>query len=287
LGIILKHFFRIFTILLVITFSISARESYGQTVVNFTITKSTICPGEVTKLRVSANGPITFYWQYYNGTEWVDWVAFLQTITNSSAVEAQPNLQYTYRYRIRYNLGSTPGAGQEYYSNELILTVLDASNTGFISPMTQDVCIGGVATPIALSGSVGNIIWQKSSTTNDADFVTIPSETNTSLSNLSTTSVGTLYYRAIATNGSSCPSNTSEIVSVNVIPASNAGTATLSGTSTICANTTAPELTLSGYTGTIESWLASATITGTYTAISGTTTPTISNTNSAYYKASV
>ena len=46
LGIILKHFFRFFTILLVITFSISARESYGQTGVTLTIDKSIICPGE-------------------------------------------------------------------------------------------------------------------------------------------------------------------------------------------------------------------------------------------------
>ena len=45
MGIILKHFFRFFTILLVITFSISARESYGQGV-TLSIDKSIICPGE-------------------------------------------------------------------------------------------------------------------------------------------------------------------------------------------------------------------------------------------------
>jgi len=83
LGIILKHFFRFFTILLVITFSISAKESYGQ-VVEATVgigtsystsTSITICSGEtVTMFATASVDEIEFlYWQYKNASGvWVD-----------------------------------------------------------------------------------------------------------------------------------------------------------------------------------------------------------------------
>ena len=42
----MKHFLRIFSIFLAITFSLNASKSYGQTGVTISIDKSIICPGE-------------------------------------------------------------------------------------------------------------------------------------------------------------------------------------------------------------------------------------------------
>ena len=80
LGIILKHFFRFFTILLVITFSISAKESYGQDINGLYLSIVKQDPSKSSRVEICSGENIALYgntteiavdkmtFQYYNKT---------------------------------------------------------------------------------------------------------------------------------------------------------------------------------------------------------------------------
>ncbi|MEK0423245.1 MAG: hypothetical protein RLZ95_1155, partial [Bacteroidota bacterium] len=183
-----------------------------------------------------------------------------------------------------YRAKVTSGVCSIAYSNEILVTINQASNAGTITPVTQTICYNATPTAITISSYTGTIQWQ-SSLTAVGGYNDLVGQTSATLPSGSISNTTTMYYQAVVTSGV-CPSRTIT-ATVNVDPTTVEGTAAITaGNATICANTPAPTITLSGSVGTIQ-WLRSGTLTGTYTSVAGTLTPTISNTTTGYYKASV
>jgi hypothetical protein len=318
LAIILKHFFRFFTILLVITFSISARESYGQTGVTLSVDKSIICPGENIFINAISEDMAYPYVLIYFSEDNITFkplftpdpsfplnfkiydpadpaTVFNYQTTGSNFTTTLKRLYYKVALWTLKDANGNP-QGTPSYSNTVTLDIRPRANiqNGF-NNANQRLCINTPASaispilPVGTSYSwfmlapgqpVGTPYTPITEYQNVAD-PTLPS------SAIPTNIVGRTYFRLIASYGSDCSPDTS-ITYLNIDAQTVAGTISItSGTSTICANTTAPTLTLSGNVGSILNWSSSSTLTGTYSTVPGTSTPTISNTASAYYIATV
>ena len=159
--------------------------------------------------------------------------------------------------------------------------VVNAALPGTISGNDAAVCSGTNSTLLTLTGSSGNIQWQKSA--NGSSFAAISGAT--SLTYTATNLTALTYYKAVVTN-SNC-TIAAGTVSITVNPASVAGT--ISGSSSVCTGTNSAVLTLSGYAGDIQ-WVSSSTLTGTYTPITGATSATYTATDliaTTFYKAVV
>ncbi|MEK0423701.1 MAG: hypothetical protein RLZ95_1611, partial [Bacteroidota bacterium] len=297
MGIILKHFFRILTIVLVVFFSISARESYGQDV-SATVgigtsysasTSITICSGEtVTMFATASTDEIEFlYWQYKNSSGvWVDFnVEFgAYHLYPFEQIFTSPDNKNARLYRARY---FKVNSITEYYTNECSISIRPGSRAGGLATRTYTICNGTTPPDMTLIGTVGtNIRWQSSFTSITGTYTDMsPAITTVTLPGSAINKFQTGYYRAIVQN-SNCPADTlSPPITVNVTPLSNGGTASISsGTSTICYNTATPTITLSGSVGTVT-WQSSSTPGTGFVDIAGTSSPVIDATASKYYRA--
>ncbi len=164
-------------------------------------------------------------------------------------------------------------------------------NAGSIAT-NQTICSG--STPSTLTSTTGasggsgtlSYEWQSSTTSSSVGFNSI-SSTNTS-----TYSPGALtqttYFRRVATT-TNADSDTSNVVTITVNPASVGGS--ISGGATVCTGTNSTNLTLSGHTGSIVRWQSSTASdfsTGLTNIVNTTTTQTASNlTATTYYRAIV
>jgi hypothetical protein len=185
-----------------------------------------------------------------------------------------------------YRVKVTSGACTPAYSNEVLVTISQTSNAGTITPVSQTICQGGTPKPILLTGTiVGTIQWQKSSSPS-GPFSDIVGQTGTSLPIGSIDNSTTGYYQAVVTNGVCPPSIASSTVIVSL--PSQAGTVVLTGTSTICYNTTPPTLSLTGTNVGVVQWqYANLTDPTNFIDIGTTTPPTVSNTISRIYRVKV
>ena len=311
----MKHFFRVFTIFLVIFFSISAKESYGQTGVTLSIDKTIICPGEnIFISAISTDRPYPYVLIYVSD----DNITFRPLFTPDPSFPlsfkvyepGDPSTVFNYQTagsnftttlkRLYYKVALWTSkdangnpTGNVAYSNTVYVDVRPAANiqNGF-NNANQRVCINSNAAALSPISPVGtSYSWYKRAPGESvySPITAYQNVTNPTLptSAIPTNIVGRTYFRLVASYGADCSSDASSTY-LDVDEATVSGTVSISsGTATICANTTAPTLTLTGNTGSILNWSSSSTLTGTYATIPGTSTPTISNTSSAYYKVTV
>jgi hypothetical protein len=307
----LKHFLRIFSIFLAITFSLNASKSYGQVVLS--IDKTIICPGDNILLSVINNNDPYPYALIQFSTDNTNFTNLFTPGINHELVlqsydgtqtsvfnypTTESNTTTTIRkvyYRVAFWPTVVDGSptGTVAYSNTVSIDVRPAANVkfGFVNS-NQVVCLNSSALSIAPKTPVGTLFsWFKLGPT-DLVYVAIAGQQNNATPTLPANEIitnvpGITFYRVVATYGVECLSDMAS-TKVTVDPTSVAGTVSIaSGTASICANTTAPTLTLTGNTGSILNWSSSGTISGTYNSLGGSITPTISNTQTAYYIATV
>jgi hypothetical protein len=118
-------------------------------------------------------------------------------------------------------------------SNSASLSVSTLSIAGNVSA-NQGICSNASAANITLSNNTGTIQWQVSS--DNSSFTNISGATASPLTSAQIGSLSaTRYYRAAVTNGA-CSAANSNVVTITVTTAPNAGT--LSGTQSVCVNGT-------------------------------------------------
>lgn len=182
--------------------------------------------------------------------------------------------------------GNSTGAGARYgYFSDY------ASLTGGTATATSPVTCEGSTTSIVLTGSVGDIQWQTSPDgTNGWANVTGGSGANSATYTTPVLNTpGTLYYRALLTNGV-CTPPSSTLATITVDPKSKGGTATANKDS-LCENTSTI-VKITGYTGANIQWQDSTTGSTWKNVIGGSggttdtyTTPALSKTT--FYRAKV
>jgi hypothetical protein len=130
------------------------------------------------------------------------------------------------------------------------LTVSPVSDAGTASATETTLCAGTNEVTLSLADAVGAIQWQSSG--NNVTFSDVTGEVSTTYtaSNLTATT----YYRAVVTSGI-CSEATSNVVTVTVNNATEAGTASASSTE-VCFGTNTVTLTLSDAVGSIQ-WQSS------------------------------
>ncbi|MEY4279040.1 MAG: hypothetical protein RL377_1044, partial [Bacteroidota bacterium] len=269
MGIILKQYIRIFSVFLTIVFSTMVVKSYGQVSINVTIgpvfdttTNITICPREDVNLWASTTTATvdSLFFQSLQGGVWVDAVLpwgqrYFQIFPGENVYTPGDNF-VTRTYRARYFIN---GSSVEHISNQTSITVRPPSKAGWIAVRNYNVCIGTPLPDMVLNGTVGDIKRWEMSTNGGVTYSTISGALSTTLSSAYISNTNSAYYRAVAQNAY-CPEDTLKPpIVVKIDQLSVGGTAAITaGNATICANTSAPTITLTGSVGTVQ-WQWSST----------------------------
>ena len=192
---------------------------------------------------------------------------------NSGTITPSSSLSGT--YTITYFV---PGAGGCAPMTTTTSASINTASVGGTATPAYSPISAGSGTTISLTGYNGTIQWQQSANGTDG-WATVTGGSGGTTSTYTTPNLSaTTYYRAIVTNGvcSSATSSTGTVVVSSISVAGTAGTA-----QNICYGFTA-NLTLTGYTGTIQ-WQTNAT--GSFVDINEATgasytTPALSATTS-------
>jgi gliding motility-associated-like protein len=215
---------------------------------------ATVCSGSNSgTLTLSGHTGSVVNWEYSTdgGSSWT-------STSNTTTSQIYTNLTLTTRYRAVVK----SGACSQVTSGEAIITV---NNTvaGSVNS-NANVCSGSNSGTLVLTGNVGSVINWEFSTDGGGTWTPI-ANTSTSQAYLNLTT--TTMYRALVQSGS-CPSATSSSATITVTPGSAGGTVT--SNATVCSGSNTGNLTLAGYTGTINNWEYSTDGGTSWTAISNT-----------------
>ncbi|MDQ0476860.1 T9SS type A sorting domain-containing protein [Chryseobacterium sp. MDT2-18] len=172
-----------------------------------------------------------------------------------SEINVGPLSAGTYAFEFSFMIGNNT------FTDNITISVNPTSVVGTVSA-NQSICSGTAAT-ISLSGNVGTIQWQQSADGSTWTNVTGGSGGTTN-SYTTPNLTATTYYRALVKSGA-CSSATTSSVTVNVNPASVAGT--VSASPSICSGTAAT-ISLTGSVGTIQ-WQQSADGISNWTNVTG------------------
>jgi gliding motility-associated-like protein len=188
------------------------------------------------------------------GTTWTN-------IGNITSTQSYLNLTIETCYRAIVQNGAFPPDT----STISCITVFPPSNGGTITG-AGTFCATSGSGILSLSGIVGDVLNWMSSTDGGTTWTTI-SDTNASLA-FSPITVNTVY--AAIVQNQSCPTDTSAFATFTIIPSSVGGS--ISADDTVCYLTNSGILNLSGNTGTVLGWIASADGGITWTGLPGTGT---------------
>jgi hypothetical protein len=240
---------------------------------------STICAASGTTLTLSNSiGAIT--WKKstnYLTAATPTWITVVSSatapITNNGTTLATGNLALTTAYQATVTIGCDISE----LSNIQIVTVNPVAKGGVVvvGVAGTNICSGG-SKIMKVTGNVGTIQWQRSTTSSTAGFQDVIGATTASFEFLNITAP--TWFRVIATSGVCTATSTSNAVQITATT-TLAVQGTISGINSICrANPTS--LTLSGYSGTIVWQKATYLngVTGTFAAIVPSTTITITGT---------
>ena len=201
-------------------------------------------------------------------------------ITNTTTTFTPTGVTATTYYRAVVTSGGCLPAN----SSSALITVTPASAGGSVSS-NQTICSGGTVAALTLTGNVGSVTkWQSA---NNIAFTTPTDIANTTTTLTPTGVTTTTYYRAVVTNGTCAPANSSSAL-ITVNPASAGGS--VSSNQTICSGGTVAALTLTGNVGSVTKWQsASDALFTTPTDIANTTTTLTPTgvTTTTYYRAVV
>jgi hypothetical protein len=221
----------------------------------------TICQNSTPAALIhSGNYVGNLQWQFSsNNINWTNIPNQTSSTLSSGAIGSLANSTY-YRVMVMSE-PCTP-----VYSNVILITVTPSSNPGTITS-NQTICTGSAPANLISNNTNGVLQWQYAS--NIAGPWNNIAGANSSI--LTSGQMGALtttrYYRLVSTNGS-CPSATSNIVTITVSPQSNAGS--ISGPSYVCPGSSVNALQLMGNVGSVQ-WLVSTNINGPYTVIPNAT----------------
>jgi len=233
-------------------------------------TGSTICSGGSASLSVNAAGStngLTFQWQFYNGTTWVNVSSGTPTgasysgATNTNLSVAGISAVGLYNYQC-FVTGAGNGCGNAT-SNTAAITVVDDPTWATNSVSPASICAGGQVTFSATvsGGSGGTVSWIRSTT---------PGGSGTTVTSPYTESTaGTFYYRprySATVSGCDLIDGTQTAVTVYSDPGIDAIQVS---PATICAGGTSDIIAVpnSGHDMTFQ-WQYSASLNGTYANVS-------------------
>ena len=196
-------------------------------------------------------------WEYSTdmGLTWVN-------ISNTTTSQSYNNLTVETWYRANVQNASCPVA-----TSTIAQMIIDpVSVGGTTSGGTTPACTGANSGTITLSGKVGNVLNWEFSTDGGVTWTNI-ANTTTSNSYLNLTT--TTRFRARVQSGT-CPPVYSNQRIIVVSPNSVGGT--VNSDATVCSGTNSGTLTLTGHTGTVQSWQYSTDGGATWIWITNTTT---------------
>jgi hypothetical protein len=223
---------------------------------------TTVCSGGGATLTLAPFTGTVVRWEWSTD----DFLTAGNAIANTSTTLNVTGLTESRYYRAIIN--TTAPACSNLATSSTLLTVA-ASNGGVINAQSNTICAGGSAV-LTLFGNQGSVLdWQRSTASNFATFTTINS-TSTTISN-TIPSAGTYYFRArVQNNGCGTPVF-SGVYTITV----NSGTPPIGGSvsnATHCGGTNSGTLTLSGHTGTVQSWQFSDDFGVVWTTVANTST---------------
>jgi len=223
-----------------------------------TANPSTICSGTSTTISLNGNSG-TYVWQQDTGSGFAN-------IPGAAANTdyATPNLTVNTKYRAYVSGGSCASV----YSDTAIVTIIPASKGGKAKATKTTVC-SGTNTTVTLNSNTGIIQWQvDNSGSGNGAFVDVPASPSSQSNTYVTPNLTQkTRYRAKVTNSNCLPAY-SDTATIDVSPASIAGTISPSAAS-ICQGGTVT-FTLNGSAGTVQ-W-QSDTANHVFANISGTGT---------------
>lgn len=185
---------------------------------------------------------VTWQQSTNGGNTWID-------NGNTFTTQSYFNLKQTTCYRAIVKDGVFPNDT----SSIACITVFLKSKGGTISG-AGNFCSLPVNTSLTLNNYVGNVLKWENSENGGGTWATIPS-TLTTLA-VSNVTVNTIY-RAIVQNGVTCPSDTSVIGSINIVPPSLGGTLSISSPSNVCYGINSTTISLTGQNGNVVNWARS------------------------------
>jgi hypothetical protein len=236
----------------------SVSITVNPTAVAGTVTPATtnVCAGTNSTLLTLSGSTGSIQWQ--SSPDNATW-SNIASATNPTYTAT--NLATTTYFRAVLTSGVCPVVN----TASVVINVSPVTVAGSITPATTTVCAGTNSTLLTLAGNTGTIQWQSSP--DNATWTNIGGAITSTYTatNLATTT----YYRAVVTSGFCSSQNTASVV-VTVNPATVAGTA--SSSQIICPGQPA-NMTLVGYTGTIQ-WQSSPD-NAVWTNIAGATAATL------------
>lgn len=184
-----------------------------------------------------------------------------ETLINTTSTSATA----TYIYSISAN-GCT-------HTDSIAVTVNPQATGGNISSTASTVCKGANSGTLTLSGNTGTVTSWEYSTNEGVSWTTINNTTSSqTFSNIATTTI----YRAVIQMGS-CPVVYSGYDTITVgtsIPTGN-----ISGNADVCSGSNTGSIVLTGYSGTIQTWLLSTNSGASWTAVPSSSSSTLGYTN--------
>lgn len=235
-----------YTVMLVATSDYGCDDTLYQTV-NISpptmggsiVSNATVCAGSNSgTLTLTGNTGNVVYWQYSNDGG-INWYA----LSNTSTLQPYANLNQTTIYQAYVQSGACPGM----FSNTATITVDPVSVAGSLLKDTS-VCANSNSGTLSLNSYTGSVVDWYASTDNGTTWAALGNNASNYIFNNLT---ATTWYQVIVKSGI-CPSDTSNIVHVNVSPATVGGTVTTSDT--LCAASNNGTLTLIGNVGDVLYW---------------------------------
>ena len=194
--------------------------------------------------------------------------------TNSGATFTTPSISTNTTYYVEPAGSSCPGAARIP-----VLATINPASAGGTATSNQTICNNTQPAALSLTGQVGNIQWQRTTTAGGSGgWGNIGGATTATLSSATMGNLtATTYYRAVVNNGTGCDDAYSNTITITVLPVPTFGTIT---NQTICSGTAFANVNLSGganpatgftWTATLQSGSVAGFTTTANNAVTGTT----------------
>ena len=217
-----------------------------------------VCLGSTKVLTLATGSVGSVQWQSSSSstTNFVDITGasvVATTATNGVITYTTPAITQNTWFRVKL----TNGLCSVTTTPPVLVTVNQPATGGTVATVNSSipVCAGTNSTTLAVTGSTGNIVWQKSINYNTASptWAAAGSTTNSIVVN---TLAATAWYRTLVSSG--VCTDTSNVIEVTVNPVAKAGTLSVTdGTGLTLCNSGVKTLGITGYTGSSLQWQSS------------------------------